>query len=31
LVTNDAGPIWARAFGYHALVRASVNIFGASW
>ena len=28
LVTNDAGPIWARAFGFIALVLASVNIFG---
>ena len=28
LVANDAGPIWARAFGFIALVLASVNIFG---
>ena len=28
LVANDAGPIWARAFGFVALVFASVNIFG---
>ncbi|MEA2948743.1 MAG: H+-translocating transhydrogenase subunit alpha [Alphaproteobacteria bacterium] len=28
LLTNDAGPIWARAFGFVALVFASVNIFG---
>jgi H+-translocating NAD(P) transhydrogenase subunit alpha len=28
LVTNDAGPIWARALGFVALVFASVNIFG---
>src|SRR5271163_3443427 len=28
LVANDNGPIWARAFGFVALVFASVNIFG---
>jgi H+-translocating NAD(P) transhydrogenase subunit alpha len=28
LVVNDAGPIWARAFGFVALIFASVNIFG---
>ena len=28
LVANDAGPIWARALGFVALVFASVNIFG---
>jgi NAD(P) transhydrogenase subunit alpha len=28
LVADDAGPIWARAFGFVALVFASVNIFG---
>jgi len=28
LVTNDAGPIWARALGFVALTFASVNIFG---
>jgi NAD(P) transhydrogenase subunit alpha len=28
LVTNDSGPIWARALGFLALVLASVNIFG---
>jgi NAD(P) transhydrogenase subunit alpha len=28
LVGNDAGPVWARAFGFVALVFASVNIFG---
>ena len=28
LVTNDAGPIWARALGFVALSFASVNIFG---
>jgi proton-translocating NAD(P)+ transhydrogenase subunit alpha len=28
LVTNDSGPIWARALGFVALVFASVNIFG---
>ena len=28
LLTNDAGPIWARALGFVALVFASVNIFG---
>src|SRR6187431_1862984 len=28
LVTNDAGPIWARALGFIALVFASINIFG---
>jgi proton-translocating NAD(P)+ transhydrogenase subunit alpha len=28
LVTDDSGPIWARALGFAALVMASVNIFG---
>jgi H+-translocating NAD(P) transhydrogenase subunit alpha len=28
LVADDAGPIWARAFGFVALIFASVNIFG---
>ena len=28
LVGNDAGPLWARALGFVALVFASVNIFG---
>jgi H+-translocating NAD(P) transhydrogenase subunit alpha len=28
LVTNDSGPIWARALGFVALSFASVNIFG---
>jgi proton-translocating NAD(P)+ transhydrogenase subunit alpha len=28
LVANDSGPIWARAFGFVALIFASVNIFG---
>ena len=28
LIGNDAGPIWARAFGFVALILASVNIFG---
>jgi len=28
LVGNDAGPIWSRAFGFVALIFASVNIFG---
>ena len=28
LTTNDNGPIWARAFGFVALVFASINIFG---
>ena len=28
LIANDAGPIWARAFGFVALILASVNIFG---
>jgi NAD(P) transhydrogenase subunit alpha len=28
LVTNDTGPIWARALGLIALILASVNIFG---
>jgi NAD(P) transhydrogenase subunit alpha len=28
LVANDSGLIWARAFGFVALVFASVNIFG---
>ena len=28
LVANDAGPVWARALGFIALIFASVNIFG---
>ncbi len=28
LIADDAGPIWARAFGFVALSFASVNIFG---
>ncbi len=28
LVADDTGPIWARAFGFVALVFACVNIFG---
>jgi NAD(P) transhydrogenase subunit alpha len=28
LVANDTGPLWARAFGFIALVLACVNIFG---
>jgi len=28
LVTDDNGPIWARALGFVALVFASINIFG---
>jgi proton-translocating NAD(P)+ transhydrogenase subunit alpha len=28
LVGNNAGPVWARALGFVALVFASVNIFG---
>src|SRR5262245_34117864 len=28
LAINEAGPIWARAFGFVALVFASINIFG---
>ena len=28
LVADDNGPLWARAFGFVALVFASVNIFG---
>ena len=28
LVANDSGPIWVRAFGFVALIFASVNIFG---
>ena len=28
LVANNSGPIWARAFGFVALIFASVNIFG---
>jgi len=28
LVTNDSGPLWARALGFIALIFASVNIFG---
>ena len=28
LARNDSGPIWARLFGFFALILASVNIFG---
>jgi NAD(P) transhydrogenase subunit alpha len=28
LTVNESGPLWARAFGFVALVFASVNIFG---
>jgi NAD(P) transhydrogenase subunit alpha len=28
LVSNEAGPLWARALGFIALIFASVNIFG---
>ena len=28
LARNDSGPIWARIFGFVALILASVNIFG---
>ncbi len=28
LLADDSGPLWARAFGFVALVFASVNIFG---
>src|SRR3979490_1078986 len=28
LARNDSGPIWARLFGFLALILASVNIFG---
>ena len=28
LVANDQGPIWARIFGFVALILAAVNIFG---
>jgi H+-translocating NAD(P) transhydrogenase subunit alpha len=28
LLANESGPIWARGFGFIALVFASVNIFG---
>ena len=28
LLTDDNGPIWSRAFGFVALVFASINIFG---
>jgi len=28
MLTNETGPIWARAFGFVALVFASINIFG---
>jgi NAD(P) transhydrogenase subunit alpha len=28
LARNDSGPIWARLFGFIALILASVNIFG---
>lgn len=28
LVGNDSGPLWARGFGFIALIFASINIFG---
>ncbi|MGA2817005.1 MAG: proton-translocating transhydrogenase family protein [Xanthobacteraceae bacterium] len=28
LIADDSGPLWARAFGFVALIFASVNIFG---
>ena len=28
LAANDNGPVWARAFGFVALIFASINIFG---
>jgi len=28
LATDDSGPLWSRAFGFVALVFASINIFG---
>jgi H+-translocating NAD(P) transhydrogenase subunit alpha len=28
LIANESGPVWARVFGFVALVFASVNIFG---
>ena len=28
LVANDAGPFWARALGFVALIFASINVFG---
>ena len=28
MLTNETGPIWARLFGFVALVFASINIFG---
>jgi H+-translocating NAD(P) transhydrogenase subunit alpha len=28
LLTDDNGPIWSRAFGFVALIFASINIFG---
>ena len=28
LATNDQGPLWARAFGFVALIFACINIFG---
>ena len=28
LSTNDQGPLWARAFGFVALIFACINIFG---
>jgi len=28
LVADDSGPVWARGFGFIALIFASVNIFG---
>ncbi len=28
LVGNDTGPLWARGFGFVALIFASINIFG---
>ena len=28
MIGNDQGPLWARAFGFVALIFASINIFG---
>jgi NAD(P) transhydrogenase subunit alpha len=28
LAVNDSGPLWARMFGFVALIFASINIFG---
>jgi NAD(P) transhydrogenase subunit alpha len=28
LIANNSGPAWSRAFGFVALVFASINIFG---